>query len=92
MANIIKIHAIWKYLTVQSCTTLVLMLCITHLDYANAMLYGLPSNTLRKYQTIQNICTKLLNKNRYSSSLWALKTALASCTTKDRTQTPDNNI
>ena len=74
MANIIKIHAIWKYLTVQSCTTLVLMLCITHLDYANAMLYGLPSITLRKYQTIQNICAKLvLNKNRYSSSLVTLK-------------------
>ena len=66
MANIIKIHAGCKYLTVQSCTTLVLMLCITYLDYANAMLYGLPSSTLRKYQTIQNSCTKLiLNKDRY---------------------------
>ena len=74
MANIIKICTIQKYLTVQSCTTLALMLCITHLDYANAMLYGLPSSTLRKYQTIQNICAKhVLNKNRYSSSLWALK-------------------
>ena len=74
MANIIKIHAIQKYLTVQSCITLVLMLCITHHEYANAMLYGLPSSTLRKYQTIQNTCTKLvLNKNRYSSSSWTLK-------------------
>ena len=52
MANIIKISTICKYLTLQSCTTLVLMLCITHLDYANAMLYGLASNTLRKNQTI----------------------------------------
>ena len=69
MANIIKIHAIWKYLTVQSCTILVLMICITHLDYANAMLYGVPSSTLRKYQTIKNICAKLvLNKNTYSRS------------------------
>ena len=74
MAYIIKICAIRKYLTVQSCTTLILMLCITQLDYANAMLYGLPSSTLRNYQTIQNTCTKLvLNKNRYSSSSWALK-------------------
>ena len=74
MANIIKIHAIWKYLTVQSCSTLILMFCITHLDYANAMLCGLPSSTLRKYQTIQNTCTKLvLNKNRYSSFSSALK-------------------
>ena len=74
MAKIKKICAICKYLTVQSCTTLVLMFCITHLDYANAMLYGLPSNTLRKYQTIKNSCTKLiLNKNRYSRSSWLLK-------------------
>ena len=74
MANIIKIHAICRYVTVQSCTTLVLMACITHLDYANAMLYGLPSSTLRKYQTIQNSSAKhILDKNRYSSSSWALK-------------------
>ena len=77
MANMIKIHAIWKYLTIQSCITLVLMLCNTYLDYANAILYSLPSITLRdtkKYQTIQNICAKLvLNKNRYSSSSWALR-------------------
>ena len=52
MANITKTHAIQKYLKVQSCTTLVLMLCITYFDYANAMLFGLPSSTLRKYQTI----------------------------------------
>ena len=50
------------------------MLCIAHLDYANAMLYGVPSNTQRKYKTILNTCTNLvLNKNRYSSSSWALK-------------------
>ena len=74
MANIIKFHSVFKYLTVQSCSTLVLMLYITHIDYANAILYGLPSRTLRKYQTIQNSCAKLiLNKNRYLSSSWVLK-------------------
>ena len=51
MANITKIHVIHKYLTFQSCTTLVLIVCITHLSCGNAMLYSLPSNTLRKYQT-----------------------------------------
>ena len=74
MANIIKIHATCKYLTVQSCNTLLLMLCITHLHYANEALYGLPPTTLRKYHTIQNICTIfVLNKYRYSSSSWTLK-------------------
>ena len=74
MANIIKFCAIHKYLTAESSTMLVLMLCITHLNYANAILYGLPSPTLSKYQTIHNICAKLVvNKERYLSSSWALK-------------------
>ena len=89
MTNIIKIHAIHKYLTVQSSTTLVLMLCITHLTMPNAMLYKLPSSTLRKYQTIENICTKcILNKNRYLSSSWVLKKLHWLPITKDRTQNP----
>ena len=61
------------------------MLCITNLDHANAMLYGLPSSTLRKYQTIQNSCAKLiLNKNRYLHSSWALKKLPGFHTTKDK--------
>ena len=42
VSNFTCIKAIWKYLTKQACTTLVLSLCITHLDYGNALLYGLP--------------------------------------------------
>ena len=44
------------------------MLCIIHLDYANAILYGLPKSTLGKYQTIQNMYAKLiLNRKKHSS-------------------------
>ena len=42
MSNFTCIKAMWKYLTKQACTTLVLSLCITYLDYGNALLYGLP--------------------------------------------------
>ena len=42
MLNFTCIKAIWKHLTKQACTTLALSLCITHLDYGNALLYGLP--------------------------------------------------
>ena len=42
MSNFTHIKAIQKYLTKQACTTLVLSLCILHLDYSNALLYGLP--------------------------------------------------
>ena len=44
MSNFKCIKVIWKYLTKQACTILVLSLCITHLDYGNALLYGLPKS------------------------------------------------
>ena len=44
MSNFTCIRVIWKYLSKQACTTLVLMLSIAHLDYGNALLYGLPKN------------------------------------------------
>ena len=44
MSNFTHIKAVWKYLTKQTCTTLAPSLCITHLDYGNALLYGLPKN------------------------------------------------
>ena len=91
MANIIKIHAICKYLTVQSCTTLVLMLYITHLNYANAILHGLPSITLRKYQTIQNQ-TYPKQKQVLELIMGTKESTQVSHTTKDKIQNPDNNI
>ena len=47
---------------------------MTNLDYANAILYGLPQFTLENYQTIQNMCAKLiLIRNKYSRLSLALK-------------------
>ena len=40
MANFVKIQSIRKNLSVSTCTTFVLILCISHINYANAMLYG----------------------------------------------------
>ena len=39
MANCIKIRSIWDYLSTEACTTLILTLCITHIDYANTILF-----------------------------------------------------
>ena len=65
MANFIKIKSIHKYITWKACTTL-LMLCMSHLDYLNAVLYGIPNKNLNKCQVIQNMCTKLaLGKSKY---------------------------
>ena len=75
MANFIKIKSICKYIILEACTTLLLMLCMSHLDYLNALLYGIPNKTLNKYQRIQNICAKLaLGKSKYDSSTESLKT------------------
>ena len=57
-----------------ACCTLVLMLCISYLDYSNALLYGITKKLLQKYQRIQNICAKLvLNKCKYDSATECLK-------------------
>ena len=53
MSNLVKIRPIRRYLSTEACTTLVLMLCITHLDYGNALLYGLPKKTVGKHQLNQ---------------------------------------
>ena len=75
MANFIKIKSICKYITQEACTTLLLMLCMSHLYYLNAVLYGIPNKTLNKYQRIQNMCAKLaLGKSKYDSSTESLKT------------------
>ena len=44
MANIIKIKSIQNFLLQDAATTLLLMLCIYHLDYTNAMHYNVPEN------------------------------------------------
>ena len=59
MSNISCIKAILKYLTKQACTTLVFCLCIPHLNYSNALLYGFPKIQYR-LQTVQNLCAKLV--------------------------------
>ena len=39
IANFVRICNIWKYLPTDACSTLILGLCISHLDYANALYY-----------------------------------------------------
>ena len=73
MANFVRIHNIHKYLTKDACTTLVLGLCISHLDYANTQCYGLPDKTISHLQIIQTMCAKLtLKKSKYDSTREAL--------------------
>ena len=73
MANFMKIHEIRKYLNRHACKTLKLGLCVSHLDYANAILYGLPDTTINRLQRVQSMCAELtLKKAKHSSVTEAL--------------------
>ena len=74
MINYVNIRNIRKYLNKGMCETLVLSLVITHLDYCNSILYGVPDITIKKLQRVQNLCAKLiLNKTKYDSNTDCLK-------------------
>ena len=75
MHNFHRIASIRRYLDQDSCETLVLTLVISHLDYSNAALSGLPDTLINKYQRIQNMSAKLvLRRSKFSSATDALKT------------------
>ena len=74
MINLQRIKAIRRILTVEATETLVCSLVASHLDYSNAILYGLPKVDIQKLQCVQNCVAKLiLKKNKYDSSVGALK-------------------
>ena len=73
--NLYCIRQIRQYITLDICHQLVHSLVISHLDYSNAILYGLPASTLAPLQRIQHRAAKLiLNRGRYDSATDALRT------------------
>ena len=74
MLNLQRIKNVQKYLTKESCSTLVVSLCLSHLDYSNSILYSLPNSTIKQMQSIQNYGAKLvLGKTKYDSNREALE-------------------
>ena len=69
MANIIRIRGIHHLLTEEAASSLVLSLCVSHLDYCNAALYGLPDITISRMQRVQNMCVHLvLRRTKWDSA------------------------
>ena len=60
LTNWNKIKSIRNILTQEATQTLVLRLCISHLDYCNVILAGLPNCDIKKLQCVQNMCAKLV--------------------------------
>ena len=73
IANFVRICNIQQYLTTDACSTLVLGLCVSHLDYANALYYGLPNKSISHLQIVESMCAKLtLRRSKYDSTTDAL--------------------
>ena len=73
MFNLQRIRAARKYLTISASNKLMVSLVISHLDYANGLLGGLPKSTIDQLQRVQNIAAKIvLGKGRYDSSTGCL--------------------
>ena len=74
MINFLKIRRIRHLLNTDTTASLFLSLCISHLDYCNAVFYNIPKVTLDKLQPIQNMCACLvLRKSKRDSILECLK-------------------
>ena len=67
MWNIQRIKQIRNLLTKEACETLIVGLVISHLDYANSMLIGIPECELKRLQRVQNIAAKLVLNWEYSA-------------------------
>ena len=69
MINFIQIRSIHHLLDQDTTTSLCLSLCISHVDYCNSILYGLPDVTLGKLQHLQNMCACLvLRRSKFESA------------------------
>ena len=70
--NILRIHNIRRYLDKDTTHLLIKSLALSHLDYANSLLTGLPAKTIK---VMQNLAVKvILGKCKSDSSTEFLKT------------------
>ena len=69
MLNLLKIKATRKNLIRTACNKLMVTLVLSHLDYANGILGGLPKTSINKMQAVQNMAAKItLGKGKYDST------------------------
>ena len=60
MLNLLKIKATRKYLATEACSKAVITLVMSHLDYTNSTLTGLPKASICQLQRVQNMAAKII--------------------------------
>ena len=74
MFNYFKICSIRHLLDITTTACLCLSLCVSHPNYCNSVLYGLPDVTIHKLQRVQNMCACLaLRRSKCDSITQCLK-------------------
>ena len=74
MFNLVCIKRLRPSLTVEAANILVMGLVISHLDYANSILIGVPDVTIKQLQCVQNIAAKVvLQADKYASPRECMK-------------------
>ena len=72
--NLKHIQMVRHLIDQESCAILVCSLVLSHLDYANCILFRISDYLIRKMQRIQNFAARVVqNVNRESDALSALK-------------------
>ena len=93
MMNFMHIRSIRHLLDVDTTASLCLSLCISHIDYCNSLLYGIPQVSLQKLQRVQNVCTLSVKKAKDRQCYIMFKgSALATNQTKNTLQNTDSYL
>ena len=74
MLNFLRLRSICHLLDTKTTANLCLSLCMSHVDYCNSALYGLPDITIKKLQHLQNMCACLVLRKIRDSISECLKT------------------
>ena len=74
MVNFMRIRSIRHLLDTDTTASLCLSLCISHIDYCNSLLYGIPQASIKKLQRVQNMCACLaLRRSKIDSGTSCLR-------------------
>ena len=67
--NFLRLRSIHHLLDTTNTANLCLSLCMSHVDYCNSALYGLPDTTIKKLQHLQNMCAHLVLRKSNRDSI-----------------------